>query len=321
MKKWISLAVCAALTVGLLTGCGENKPTGENSAAVDDLTVPHIADNGVGTVYPDKAYGFQLEFPEEGEEIAVMHTDKGDIYFRLFPEAAPKAVENFVTHAKEGYYTDTFFHRVAEEFVIQGGDPEGTGRGGESIWGKDFEDEFDQKLLNLYGALSMANAGPGTNGSQFFINQCHADTFGDRSRYTYEEYLSMYQNYYTLSASMYGESFTSLYPTFESYLSGYIGGIAPLSDMVPDEVWELYEKYGGNINLDGAWREKGGHTVFGQVIAGMGLVDEIAASPVNDDDQPFDKTYIKSIDIVEWNADVKAQAEAILAAEADQPAA
>lgn len=113
----------------------------------------------------------QLEKPAIGEEIAIFKTNHGEIRVRLFPEAAPKTVENFVTHAKNGYYDGLIFHRVIKDFMIQGGDPTGTGRGGESIWGKKFEDEIDLNYRNLNGALSMANAGPNTNGSQFFIVQ------------------------------------------------------------------------------------------------------------------------------------------------------
>ncbi|MEG1779221.1 MAG: peptidylprolyl isomerase, partial [Oscillospiraceae bacterium] len=105
------------------------------------------------------------------EEVAVIQTNKGVIKVRLFPKEAPKAVENFKTHAKEGYYDGLNFHRVIPGFMIQGGDPEGTGAGGKSIWGEPFEDEFDIKLRNFRGALSMANSGPKTNGSQFFIVQ------------------------------------------------------------------------------------------------------------------------------------------------------
>ena len=113
----------------------------------------------------------QLDLPHKGETIAVMHTSLGDISIRLFPDKAPKTVENFVTHAKNGYYDGLKFHRVINDFMIQGGDPRGNGTGGESIWGDSFEDEFDVELHNLRGALSMANAGPNTNGSQFFIVQ------------------------------------------------------------------------------------------------------------------------------------------------------
>ncbi len=114
---------------------------------------------------------FQLEAVKSGDKIAVMHTNMGDISIKLFAEHAPKAVENFTTHAKNGYYDGLIFHRVIKDFMIQGGDPTGTGMGGESIWGHSFEDEFTPELHNLRGALCMANAGPNTNGSQFFIVQ------------------------------------------------------------------------------------------------------------------------------------------------------
>lgn len=113
----------------------------------------------------------QLEKPTAEDTVVVMHTNKGDISIRLFPDRTPKTVENFVTHSKNGYYDGLTFHRVIDGFMIQGGDPEGTGCGGESIWGDSFEDEFDMELRNYRGALSMANAGPNTNGSQFFIVQ------------------------------------------------------------------------------------------------------------------------------------------------------
>lgn len=111
----------------------------------------------------------QLDKPQSGEVVAVMHTTLGDISIRLFEDKVPRTVENFVTHAKNGYYDGLIFHRVIKDFMIQGGDPTGTGCGGESIYGEKFEDEFHPELHNIRGALSMANAGPNTNGSQFFI--------------------------------------------------------------------------------------------------------------------------------------------------------
>lgn len=117
----------------------------------------------------------QLQMPKIGEKIAVIRTNRGDIKVRLFPEVAPKAVENFLGHAESGYYDGIIFHRVIKDFMIQGGDPTGSGMGGESIWNKNFEDEFHEDYRNFKGALSMANAGPGTNGSQFFI--VHAGNF------------------------------------------------------------------------------------------------------------------------------------------------
>lgn len=106
-----------------------------------------------------------------GDQIAVMKTNMGEVEILLFPEVAPKAVENFISLAKGGYYDGIIFHRVIKDFMIQGGDPTGTGMGGESVWGKPFEDEFSEEARNFRGALSMANAGPNTNGSQFFIVQ------------------------------------------------------------------------------------------------------------------------------------------------------
>lgn len=111
----------------------------------------------------------QLQETNTNHPLVLMKTNKGDIRIALFPEIAPKTVENFLTHAKNGYYNGIIFHRVIEDFMIQGGDPTGTGMGGESIWGKSFADEFSLEAFNLNGALSMANAGPNTNGSQFFI--------------------------------------------------------------------------------------------------------------------------------------------------------
>ncbi len=113
----------------------------------------------------------QLSMPVKGDIVVTMHTNMGDIKIKMFPDKTPKTCENFITHAKEGYYDGLTFHRVINDFMIQGGDPTGTGCGGESIWGESFEDEFDIDLRNYRGALSMANAGPNTNGSQFFIVQ------------------------------------------------------------------------------------------------------------------------------------------------------
>lgn len=101
---------------------------------------------------------------------AIIHTDQGDISLDLFPEIAPKTVENFATLSQKGYYNNVTFHRVVKGFVIQTGDPTGTGAGGESIWGNDFEDEINPTMYHDKPyTLSMANSGPNTNGSQFFI--------------------------------------------------------------------------------------------------------------------------------------------------------
>ncbi|AWP46294.1 peptidylprolyl isomerase [Levilactobacillus brevis] len=184
-----------------------------------------------------------------GPQVTI-ETSMGTIQLQLFPEQAPKTVENFVTHAQAGYYDGLTFHRVIPNFMIQGGDPTGTGMGGESIWGQPFEDEFSQELYNLRGAVSMANAGPNTNGSQFFIVQ-------DKD----------------MTEQMQGQMKDAGFP---------------------DEIVDAY-KNGGTPWLD--FR----HTVFGQVISGMDVVDAIAQVKTDASDQPatpvtMDKVMIQEND-------------------------
>ncbi|MFW7433542.1 peptidylprolyl isomerase [Vagococcus carniphilus] len=184
---------------------------------------------------------------EENKVTAVIKTNRGDIKVALFPEQAPKTVKNFIELSKKGYYDGVIFHRIIPDFMIQGGDPTGTGMGGESIYGAKFEDEFSKDLFNLRGALSMANAGPNTNGSQFFIVQN--------------------QN---VPANMLDQ------------LEG--AGF-------PEEVIEAY-KNGGTPWLD--FR----HTVFGHVIEGMDVVDEMSSVQRDPQDRPL---YDITIDGVEIN--------------------
>ena len=277
-KRGIALAMATLLAAVSLTGCGGK---GKDTSV-----------NGTTTAYKDKDLGFQLDKPEKGEQIVIMHTSKGDISIRLFPEAAPKAVENFVTHAKEGYYDGLTFHRVVNDFIIQGGDPKGDGTGGESIWGSAFEDEFDSKLCNIRGSLAMANSGVNTNGSQFFINQAKADEFAaevTRVKNVYEQYKSnlpgvdSWKEYYAnqLTNKMQNATFNA--------------------DDLTDELVDLYCQNGGNITLDGAWRSSGGHTVFGQVFDGMDVVDTIAGVSVNKNtDKPLSDVEINSMEVTTY---------------------
>ena len=194
---------------------------------------------------------YQLKMPESGDIVATMKTNMGEVKIKLFPKEAPKAVENFTTHAKNGYYDGLIFHRVIKDFMIQGGDPTGTGMGGESIWGRSFKDEFDPALHNLRGALSMANSGPNTNGSQFFIVQAN-----------------------TVPANM-------------------LAQMKQMSDSFPESTVAAYEKMGGTPWLD--FR----HTVFGQVIEGMDVVDAIAAVKVGAADKPVESVIIETIMITD----------------------
>ncbi|WP_093062698.1 peptidylprolyl isomerase [Psychrobacillus sp. OK028] len=182
------------------------------------------------------------------EALVTMNTSMGPIKIKLFPELAPKTVENFLTHAENGYYDGLIFHRVIQDFMIQGGDPTGTGMGGESIYGAEFEDEFSMNLFNLRGALSMANAGPNTNGSQFFIVQA-----------------------------------TEPPATAQQMIDGGW----------PKEIAEAYAEMGGTPHLD----QK--HTVFGQVIEGLEIVDQMAAVETGANDKPVVDITIDSIEIVQ----------------------
>ncbi|MCD4781902.1 MAG: peptidylprolyl isomerase [Candidatus Omnitrophica bacterium] len=112
----------------------------------------------------------QNESKASGDTIIVMQTTQGSFELKLYPDIAPKACDNMVQLVEKGYYNGIIFHRVIKNFMVQGGDPTGTGRGGESVWGTDFEDEISPNVkFNKPGLLAMANSGPNTNGSQFFV--------------------------------------------------------------------------------------------------------------------------------------------------------
>ncbi len=300
MKAKKLRALVAVLILCLcLSACGLRvaEPDGGSTTTTTRTTAAAREEDAV-TAYPDEVAGFQTEKPEKGEQIAILHTDKGDIYVRLFPEAAPKAVSNFIALAEEGYYNGLTFHYVHQNFIIQSGDPTATGTGGESATGEPFEDEFDTKLLNLYGALAMASDGEDDNGSQFYINQKNADAFGARETYTPE-----YRE--STAKAMYESALEQL--TAEELADKY--GIAGWEDFItetyvydwiPEEVWEAYLKNGGNLHLDGAFRRSGGHTVFGQVFEGMDVVEEIANAVTDSNYKPLVDICIKSVEITTY---------------------
>ena len=244
MKKTSCLLLTVLLFLLLLTGCGQSS------------SEPLLQESPL----------------QDGEEIAVMETSLGVIKLRFFPEQAPLAVENFLTLAKEGYYDGVTFHRVIADFMIQGGDPTGTGSGGKSIYTDVagnrgyFQDEFSDRLFNFRGALSMANSGSNSNGSQFFIVQT-------------ANLQDVYWDYVDSLIDEFGDS-TVLYNSQSGTL---------VKIKYSDEAREIYNERGGTPHLDYV------HTVFGQVFEGMDVVDAIAMVAVDENDKPADDVIIESI--------------------------
>lgn len=250
-KKKLTLALSVtAMMATMATGCSEasiDHVTG-NEYAIEKNVVVYKGDNDKGAAV------VQYAEPEDGELIAhIKIKGHGTITVRFFPEQAPLAVENFVQHAKDGYYDGLKFHRIIDDFMIQGGDPKGDGTGGDSIWkneeGKavDFEDEFSKYLIPIRGALCMANAGASTNGSQFFIVQ--------KDEYSITDVMALRQ-------------------------AG-----------VDSALVDYYKENGGVCWLYGA------HTVFGQVIEGLDILDKVAGVKCDSNGKPAEDVIIESIEL------------------------
>ncbi len=301
--KAIAAAGMAALILAGTAGCGSadsNSSSSATQAATEQATNAALVkweDFDVKRdIYKDTEHeaGYQLDKPSDGEEVAILHTSMGDISLRLFPEAAPKTVKNFVELAKKGYYDGVTFHRVIKDFMIQGGDPSGTGAGGESIYGDKFEDEFSDKLFNIRGSVAMANSGPDTNSSQFFINQAGADTFTGWD-YLENSWASLHQSISNYIANNQWDF------CMQSLQQQY--NIALDTDVVPDDVKKLYEENGGNPSLDGTFNViDRGHTVFAQVYDGMDVVDKIASVETGANDKPTKDVTIESVEITKYGA-------------------
>jgi peptidyl-prolyl cis-trans isomerase A (cyclophilin A) len=263
--KKLAVASFSLALVLTLAACGSNKQSSSTASSTEESTTAStISEKELNAEYLP-----QLEDKVTDKEYLVrIETTEGNIEMKLFPEFAPLAVENFVTHAKEGYYNNVTFHRVVPGFMIQGGDPQGNGTGGKSIWnGKDkkidsgngFKNETSYHLYNLNGAVSMANAGPDTNGSQFFINQ-NTDVQSD--------------------------------------------GL--LKSDYPEKIIEAYKK-GGNPTLDwnntASPVNPHSYTIFGQVTSGMDVVKKIADAPTKKDgaenSTPENPVKMTKIDILQ----------------------
>jgi cyclophilin family peptidyl-prolyl cis-trans isomerase len=278
MKRRILAGLSALLAACLLTACGNSvEPTpAENVIDTADTLVAQEdlkqQDNG-------KKAGYQLDMPEEGEEIAVITMESGEVIkLRFFPDEAPKTVYNFKKHALDGYYNGLTFHRIIEGFMIQGGDPKGDGTGGESVWGDSFEDEFNKNLLNIDGAVAMANAGPNTNGSQFFIN---ATGGWSNSWDDFQQGFEVYKQDPD---------------TFTAYYGSWVD-----MDKMTSEVKKLYEEKGGNPTLDGYYSTAGkGHTVFAQVFEGMDNVYALSSVSTDSNNKPKEDVVIQSVEIIPY---------------------
>lgn len=296
-----SLTLCCGLSFACCSSGDTESTEPSSTGAAASVELPSV--NPLVKNDTEHKIGYQLEMPEEGDTIAIIHTTMGDITWRFFPENAPKAVDNFITLAKDGKYDNTIFHRVMNDFMIQGGDYENhNGTGGTSAYGAAFEDEFANTLYNIRGSVAMANSGVNTNGSQFFINQAGASSFSRDNIADYNEMYAMYESYYNQYVTAYGEQFTSMYATVDDFINAN-GGISPLKHAITEDVYKLYEANGGNIHLDGALRATGGHTVFAQVIDGMDVVDAIAKVEVNaDDNKPLTDVKIESVEITTYKA-------------------
>ena len=212
----------------LLTGCSDNQNETENvsytqgtASKTTNEVQKEEETQTIDQVDFEKAAQKQMALPEEGEEIAIFHVKGfGDIKIKFFKDVAPKAVENFITHAKNGYYDGVIFHRVINEFMIQGGDPTGTGYGGESIWGKGFPEELSYEIVPYRGTLCMASSGTGTSslGSQFFITQANYDEMSAQYMESYKLPSGLIEQY-----KKYGGNILSLYTGYTVFGQVYEG--------------------------------------------------------------------------------------------------
>lgn len=263
--------------------------TSPSSASADSTNSPGNAGNTgpagtvSGTVFgSDDLDLMQATSPQPGDTIAIIHTSMGDVTLRFFPEEAPLAYENFVTHARNGYYDGVIFHRILENFMIQGGDPEGTGAGGESIWGHGFGQEFSWNLRHFRGALAMAQTNvPNSIGSQFYI--VHNYDFDS-------DMLPFLNEFHNQRDLLLGEK---------------DGRDVYVRDFFTPDMVEAYRRYGGTLHLDIAFGmvmegAGPGHTVFGQVIDGMDVVDAIAKVEVDPAGRPHEEVIIERVTVTTY---------------------
>ena len=259
-KQILNIGIAAIIAGTVFTGC-QGTPTVEEGTYSDTaVSAPAESTDGF----------FNFDPPQVGEKIAVIKVkDYGEIKIKLFPEQAQKGVENFVGLAEMNYYDELIFHRIIENFMIQGGDPKGNGTGGNSIWGSDFDGGIPEGLYHFSGAVAYANSGStSTNGSQFYIVN------------TPEGYVSYGAGYDAAGNYVMINSFEEM-----EKMTG---------KTIPEAVKQKYLEVGGTPFLDG------GYTVFGQVFEGMDIVRALGSVETDDNDKPITQVLMESVEIVEY---------------------
>ena len=248
-----------------------NQNEANEAPATQDL--PNLDGTLLERVIDNPVEFLQLSPLTPGEELVVFHTTMGDITVRMFPDDAPRAVENFLTHARNGFYNGVIFHRVIPEFMAQTGDPTGTGRGGESIWGQPFGVERSFNLRHFRGALAMAHAGGAMNSQFYFVQSTSIDP---RSRAQFE----------------------ALRAELDTPIGSFSDGrIIYGRDIHSVEEFDEFLQNGGTPFLDWMWNDNP-HTVFGHVVEGMDVVDAIVAVDRDGNDRPNEDIIIERISFV-----------------------
>lgn len=284
MKK-SSILICgilAAASIFAMSACSggaSSSAASPSSEASSSAASPAASSDGQASEVVDSQQNETPDIDTEGEEYistvrkmyegaaeyeslpsVLIETTMGNVTVRLFPDEAPKAVENFLTHAKQGYYDGVTFHRVINNFMIQGGDPTATGRGGESIWGEPFQNEYGMHMFAFRGCLAMANSGtPTSNGSQFFIVQ-NPDLANSGVSVDMLEQMQ----FPSVAREIYEEN----------------GGYPSLDFVNPQQ--GIY-----------------GYTYFGYVTEGMDVIDAIAAVETDDSDKPVEDVKIVKMTVNE----------------------
>ncbi len=297
MKKNIILVTLVlALGTTALTACGSDSVENAVSTVTGDglnlnpddiramdFYTTELSDNEAA-IEPFENMQKEIEFnqladPVSGDLVAIIETSEGTIKVKLLPEVAPKAVKNFVDHALNDYYDGVEYHRVINDFMIQGGDPEGTGMGGESIWGEGFVNEVNVRARHFSGALAMANTGmPASNGSQFYL----VDNI------PLAEELVVELDFFGANQDMVLEH---MHPPIEGEEQVYHEGDLKVGDLFPPEVIDAYKIAGGTPFLDF------GYTVFGQTYEGLDVIDKISQVETDENDKPLTPVIIEDVTI------------------------